>query len=94
MHIIHRVYLSVQFVRVTGTTDPAEIYQIMTKKWGLAPQHLVVGLVGGDEVSQMKPWLKDTVRKGLVKAAQSTGIKCFPLKYKNVKKICILTSDP
>ncbi|KAI7814824.1 putative transient receptor potential cation channel subfamily M member 5 [Triplophysa rosa] len=62
-----------KFVRVTGTTDPAEIYQIMTKKWGLAPPHLVVGLVGGDEVAQMKPWLKDTVRKGLVKAAQSTG---------------------
>lgn len=91
MHIIHRVYLSVQFVRVTGTTDPAEIYQIMTKQWGLAPPHLVVGLVGGDEVAQMKPWLRDTVRKGLVKAAQSTGIKYTPLKYKKKKRI--MTSD-
>uniref|UniRef100_A0A8C1D7V6 Transient receptor potential cation channel, subfamily M, member 5 n=1 Tax=Cyprinus carpio carpio TaxID=630221 RepID=A0A8C1D7V6_CYPCA len=63
----------VQFVRVTSSTDPAEIYQTLTKQWGLAPPHLVVALMGGDEVAQMKPWLRDTLRKGLVKAAQSTG---------------------
>ncbi len=68
-----QLYLSVQFVRVTSSTDPAEIYQMLTKQWGLAPPHLVVALMGGDEVDQMKPWLRDTLRKGLVKAAQSTG---------------------
>ncbi|XP_052006330.1 transient receptor potential cation channel subfamily M member 5-like [Xyrauchen texanus] len=62
-----------KFVRVISSTDPAEIYEILTKQWGLAPPHLVVALVGGDEVAQMKPWLRDTVRKGLVRAAQSTG---------------------
>uniref|UniRef100_A0A8C1J832 Transient receptor potential cation channel, subfamily M, member 5 n=1 Tax=Cyprinus carpio TaxID=7962 RepID=A0A8C1J832_CYPCA len=62
-----------KFVRVTSSTDPAEIYQTLTKQWGLAPPHLVVALKGGDEVAQMKPWLRDTLRKGLVKAAQSTG---------------------
>uniref|UniRef100_A0A673IE45 Transient receptor potential cation channel subfamily M member 5-like n=1 Tax=Sinocyclocheilus rhinocerous TaxID=307959 RepID=A0A673IE45_9TELE len=62
-----------KFVRVTSSTDPAEIYQMLTKQWGLAPPHLVVALMGGDEVAQMKPWLRDTLRKGLVKAAQSTG---------------------
>ncbi|XP_055064765.2 transient receptor potential cation channel subfamily M member 5 [Misgurnus anguillicaudatus] len=62
-----------KFARVTSSTDPSEIYQILTKKWGLAPPHLVVALVGGDELAQMKPWLRDTVRKGLVKAAHSTG---------------------
>lgn len=39
----------------------------------MAPPHLVVALVGGDELAQMRPWLRDTLRKGLVKAAQSTG---------------------
>lgn len=73
VHIIHRLHLSVQFVRVTSSTDPAEIYEILTKQWGLAPPHLVVALMGGDEVAQLKPWLRDTLRKGLVKAAQSTG---------------------
>lgn len=46
---------------------------MLTEEWGLAPPHLVVALVGGDELAQMKPWLRDTLRKGLVKAAQSTG---------------------
>uniref|UniRef100_A0A673CDR0 Transient receptor potential cation channel, subfamily M, member 5 n=1 Tax=Sphaeramia orbicularis TaxID=375764 RepID=A0A673CDR0_9TELE len=64
---------SLQFVRVKSSTDPVLIYQMLTEEWGLAPPHLVVALVGGDEVAQMKPWLRDTLRKGLVKAAQSTG---------------------
>uniref|UniRef100_A0AAY5L9Q4 Transient receptor potential cation channel, subfamily M, member 5 n=1 Tax=Esox lucius TaxID=8010 RepID=A0AAY5L9Q4_ESOLU len=62
-----------KFVRVCSSTDPVLIYQLLTEQWGLAPPHLVVALVGGDELAQMKPWLRDTVRKGLVKAAQSTG---------------------
>lgn len=60
-------------MRVRSSTDPAQIYELLTEQWGLAPPHLVVALVGGDELAQMKPWLRDTVRKGLVKAAQSTG---------------------
>lgn len=62
-----------QFVRVHSDTDPVLIYQMLTEEWGLAPPHLVVSLVGGDELTQMKPWLRDILRKGLVKAAQSTG---------------------
>uniref|UniRef100_A0A8B9H468 Transient receptor potential cation channel, subfamily M, member 5 n=1 Tax=Astyanax mexicanus TaxID=7994 RepID=A0A8B9H468_ASTMX len=54
-------------------TDPVLIYQLLTEQWGLSPPHLVVALVGGDELDQMKPWLRDTVRKGLVRATQSTG---------------------
>ncbi|XP_068611806.1 transient receptor potential cation channel subfamily M member 5 [Brachionichthys hirsutus] len=62
-----------KFMRVLSNTDPVLIYRMLTEEWGLAPPHLVVALVGGDEVAQMKPWLRDTLRKGLVKAAQSTG---------------------
>ncbi|KAL4613437.1 transient receptor potential cation channel subfamily M member 5 [Arapaima gigas] len=62
-----------KFVRVSSSTDPDLIYQLLTKQWGLSPPHLVVSLVGGDELAQMKPWLRDTVRKGLVKATQTTG---------------------
>lgn len=64
----------IQFVRVRSNADPVLIYQMLTEDWGLAPPHLVVALVGGDELAQMKPWLRDTLRKGLVKAAQSTGL--------------------
>ncbi|PWA29146.1 hypothetical protein CCH79_00006272, partial [Gambusia affinis] len=62
-----------KFVRVCSNTDPVLIYKMLTEDWGLSPPHLVVALVGGDELAQMKPWLRDTLRKGLVKAAQSTG---------------------
>uniref|UniRef100_A0A669EG82 Transient receptor potential cation channel, subfamily M, member 5 n=1 Tax=Oreochromis niloticus TaxID=8128 RepID=A0A669EG82_ORENI len=62
-----------KFVRVRSNTDPVLIYQMLTEEWGLAPPHLVVAVVGGDELAQMRPWLRDTLRKGLVKAAQSTG---------------------
>nr|XP_057944966.1 transient receptor potential cation channel subfamily M member 5 isoform X1 [Doryrhamphus excisus] len=62
-----------KFLRVQSNTDPAHIFQTLTEEWGLAAPHLVVALVGGDELAQMKPWLRDTLRKGLVKAAQSTG---------------------
>ncbi|XP_030650049.1 transient receptor potential cation channel subfamily M member 5 [Chanos chanos] len=62
-----------KFARVQSSTDPVQIYKLLTEQWGLAPPHLVVALAGGDELAQMKPWLRDTVRKGLVKAAQSTG---------------------
>lgn len=64
-----------QFLRVRSNTDPVLIYRMLTEEWGLAPPHLVVALVGGDELAQMRPWLRDTLRKGLVKAAQSTGRK-------------------
>lgn len=70
--LLHDYYF--QFVRVKSSTDPVLIYHMLTEGWGLAPPHLVVALVGGDEVAQMKPWLRDTLRKGLVKAAQSTGL--------------------
>lgn len=60
-------------MRVHSNTDPVLIYQMLTEEWGLSPPHLVVAVVGGDELAQMKPWLRDTLRKGLVKAAQSTG---------------------
>ncbi|KAK1802244.1 hypothetical protein P4O66_021902, partial [Electrophorus voltai] len=62
-----------KFARVHNSTDPVLIYQLLIEQWGLHPPHLVVALVGGDEPAQMKPWLRDTVRKGLVKATQSTG---------------------
>ncbi|XP_061830802.2 transient receptor potential cation channel subfamily M member 5 [Nerophis lumbriciformis] len=62
-----------KFLRVQSDADPAHIFQTLTEEWGLAAPHLVVALVGGDELAQMKPWLRDTLRKGLVKAAQSTG---------------------
>ncbi|XP_055519359.1 transient receptor potential cation channel subfamily M member 4-like [Leucoraja erinacea] len=62
-----------KFVRLSSDTDPAIVYSLITQSWGIPPPNLVVSVVGGDANLKMKAWLKDILRQGLVKAAQSTG---------------------
>nr|XP_033783909.1 transient receptor potential cation channel subfamily M member 5 isoform X2 [Geotrypetes seraphini] len=62
-----------QFVKVPCGIHPGVIFDLMINEWNLAAPNLVVSLVGGEENFQMKPWLRDIMRKGLVKGAQSTG---------------------
>uniref|UniRef100_U3KAF6 Transient receptor potential cation channel subfamily M member 5 n=1 Tax=Ficedula albicollis TaxID=59894 RepID=U3KAF6_FICAL len=50
---------------------------IMLNKWKLPAPNLVISLVGGEENFQMKPWLRDTLKKGFIKAAESTGAWIF-----------------
>uniref|UniRef100_A0A8C8SPL9 Transient receptor potential cation channel subfamily M member 5 n=1 Tax=Pelusios castaneus TaxID=367368 RepID=A0A8C8SPL9_9SAUR len=66
-----------QFVKVPCTIHPGVIFDVMINKWNLPAPNLVVSLVGEEENFHMKPWLRDTLRKGLVKAAQSTGAWIF-----------------
>uniref|UniRef100_A0A8D2IVQ7 Transient receptor potential cation channel subfamily M member 5 n=1 Tax=Varanus komodoensis TaxID=61221 RepID=A0A8D2IVQ7_VARKO len=63
--------------RVPCAIHPGVIFDVMSNKWNLPAPNLVVSLVGEEENFQMKPWLRDTLRKGLVKAAQSTGAWIF-----------------
>uniref|UniRef100_A0A6I8QAZ9 Uncharacterized protein n=1 Tax=Xenopus tropicalis TaxID=8364 RepID=A0A6I8QAZ9_XENTR len=62
-----------KFIRLSNDTDPASVYSLITYNWKIPPPNLVVSVVGGDGDFKMKTWLKDILRKGLVKAAQSTG---------------------
>ncbi|XP_063798505.1 transient receptor potential cation channel subfamily M member 4 [Pseudophryne corroboree] len=62
-----------QFIRLSNETDPSIVYNLITHHWKIPPPNLVVSVVGGDGDFKMKSWLKDILRKGLVKAAQSTG---------------------
>ncbi|CAM2115439.1 unnamed protein product [Caretta caretta] len=66
-----------KFVKVPCAIHPGVIFDIMINKWNLPAPNLVVSLVGEEENFQMKPWLRDTLRKGLVKAAESTGAWIF-----------------
>ncbi|XP_066564887.1 transient receptor potential cation channel subfamily M member 5 isoform X2 [Amia ocellicauda] len=45
----------------------------MTTSWALPLPNLVVSVVGGEGRAKMKSWVKDVLRQGLVRAAQSTG---------------------
>lgn len=62
-----------KFMKVQSTIHPGIIFEVMLNKWKLPAPNLVISLVGGEEDFQMKPWLRDTLKKGFIKAAGSTG---------------------
>ncbi|NWS37123.1 TRPM5 protein, partial [Probosciger aterrimus] len=66
-----------KFIKVPNTIHPGIIFEVMLNKWKLPAPNLVVSLAGEEENFQVKPWLWDTLRKGLIKAAQSTGAWIF-----------------
>ncbi|OXB74122.1 UNVERIFIED_CONTAM: hypothetical protein H355_004459 [Colinus virginianus] len=66
-----------KFIKVPSTIHPGIIFEVMLNKWKLPVPNLVVSLVGEEENFQMKPWLRDTLKKGLIKAAQSTDAWIF-----------------
>lgn len=49
------------------------LFDLLLTEWHLPAPNLVVSLVGEERPFAMKSWLRDILRKGLVKAAQSTG---------------------
>uniref|UniRef100_A0A8C5TX78 Transient receptor potential cation channel subfamily M member 5 n=1 Tax=Malurus cyaneus samueli TaxID=2593467 RepID=A0A8C5TX78_9PASS len=66
-----------KFMKVPSTIHPGIIFEVMLNKWKLPAPNLVISLVGAEENFQMKPWLRDTLKKGLIKACQSTGAWIF-----------------
>uniref|UniRef100_A0A8D0EA41 Transient receptor potential cation channel subfamily M member 4 n=1 Tax=Salvator merianae TaxID=96440 RepID=A0A8D0EA41_SALMN len=62
-----------KFIRLSDTSDPAAVYALVTHHWKIPHPNLVVSVVGGEGEVRVRAWLKDVLRKGLVKAAQSTG---------------------
>ncbi|XP_074872368.1 transient receptor potential cation channel subfamily M member 4 [Carettochelys insculpta] len=62
-----------KFIRLSDASDPALAYSLVTDHWKIPPPNLVVSVVGGDGEAPVRAWLRDLLRKGLVKAAQSTG---------------------
>ncbi|XP_028267278.1 transient receptor potential cation channel subfamily M member 4a isoform X2 [Parambassis ranga] len=61
------------FLRLSCDTPPDIVYTLMTAHWGLPSPNLVVSVVGGEGHEKIKTWVRDVLRKGLVRAAQSTG---------------------
>ncbi|XP_070638632.1 transient receptor potential cation channel subfamily M member 5 [Bos indicus] len=62
-----------KFVRVPSGVAPSVLFDLLLAEWHLPAPNLVVSLVGEERPFALKPWLRDVLRKGLVKAAQSTG---------------------
>lgn len=64
---------SSNFLRLSDRTDPATVYSLVTRSWGFRAPNLVVSVLGGSEGPVLQTWLQDLLRRGLVRAAQSTG---------------------
>ncbi|XP_039091318.1 transient receptor potential cation channel subfamily M member 5 [Hyaena hyaena] len=62
-----------KFVKVPSTVAPSMLFDLLLTEWHLPAPSLVVSLVGEERPLAMKSRLRDVLRKGLVKAAQSTG---------------------
>ncbi|KAK2820313.1 hypothetical protein Q5P01_023272 [Channa striata] len=60
------------FLRMSWDTSPSKVYSLITAHWGLPAPNLVVSVVGGEERTKMKTWVREVLRQGLVKASQST----------------------
>uniref|UniRef100_A0A8C5FUE4 Transient receptor potential cation channel, subfamily M, member 4a n=1 Tax=Gadus morhua TaxID=8049 RepID=A0A8C5FUE4_GADMO len=63
------------FLRLSRDTPPQIVFTLMTAHWGVPSPNLVVSVVGGGGEGQekVKPWVREVMRNGLVRAAQSTG---------------------
>ncbi|XP_062944986.1 transient receptor potential cation channel subfamily M member 4 isoform X3 [Cynocephalus volans] len=64
---------SSNFLRLSDRTDPATVYNLVTRTWGFHAPNLVVSVLGGSGGPVLQTWLQDLLRRGLVRAAQSTG---------------------
>ncbi|XP_076852325.1 transient receptor potential cation channel subfamily M member 4-like isoform X2 [Brachyhypopomus gauderio] len=60
------------FLRLSCDTPAKIVYDLMTTDWGLAAPNLVLSVVGGSH-EKIKGWVREVLRQGLVRAAQSTG---------------------
>uniref|UniRef100_A0A8C1Q329 Transient receptor potential cation channel subfamily M member 4-like n=1 Tax=Cyprinus carpio TaxID=7962 RepID=A0A8C1Q329_CYPCA len=66
------------FLRLSSTTDPSVVFDIMRQHWKLGQPNLVVSVVGGEGKSKVKSWVREVLRQGLVKAASwiiTSGLK-------------------
>ncbi|XP_078457755.1 transient receptor potential cation channel subfamily M member 5 isoform X1 [Lampetra planeri] len=62
-----------KYARVSYKTSADLLYNVLTRIWGLRTPNLVMSVVGGEANFQLKPWVRDVLRTGLMRAVQSTG---------------------
>ncbi|PNF30784.1 hypothetical protein B7P43_G06168, partial [Cryptotermes secundus] len=66
-----------QYVRLAYDTRPELILQLFTREWNLELPKLLITVQGGKANFDLQPKLKKVLRKGLLKAAKTTGAWIF-----------------
>lgn len=62
-----------QFIRLGFDSRPDLIFQLLTREWGLELPKLIISVHGGKANFELHPRLKRVLRKGLLRAAKTTG---------------------
>ncbi|XP_043280353.1 transient receptor potential cation channel trpm isoform X2 [Venturia canescens] len=66
-----------QYVRLSHDTRPEPILQLLCREWNLGLPRLLITVHGGRSNFELQPSLKKVLRKGLLKAAKTTGAWIF-----------------
>ncbi|XP_055380249.1 transient receptor potential cation channel trpm isoform X3 [Condylostylus longicornis] len=66
-----------QYVRLSFDTRPELLVQLLSKEWNLELPKLLITVQGGKANFELQPKLKKEIRKGLIKAAKTTGAWVF-----------------
>ncbi|XP_011055821.1 PREDICTED: transient receptor potential cation channel trpm [Acromyrmex echinatior] len=66
-----------QYVRLAHDTRPEPIVQLLCREWNLGLPKLLITVHGGRSNFELQPNLKKVLRKGLLKAAKTTGAWIF-----------------
>ncbi|XP_035907098.1 transient receptor potential cation channel trpm isoform X7 [Anopheles stephensi] len=66
-----------QYVRLSYDTRPELLVQLFTREWNLELPKLLITVQGGKANFELQPKLKKVLRKGLLKAAKTTGAWIF-----------------
>ncbi|XP_045135397.1 transient receptor potential cation channel trpm-like isoform X2 [Portunus trituberculatus] len=65
------------YIRLAHDTRPDNTLQLLTREWGLDLPKLLITVQGGKANFDLQPKLKKVIRKGLLKAAKTTGAWVF-----------------
>lgn len=71
------LFILFQYVRLAYDTRPEFILQLFTREWNLELPKLLITVQGGKANFELQPKLKKILRKGLLKAAKTTGAWIF-----------------
>ncbi|XP_044016610.1 transient receptor potential cation channel trpm isoform X3 [Aphidius gifuensis] len=66
-----------QYVKMSHDTRPEPIVQLLCREWNLGLPRLLITIHGGRSNFELQPALKKVLRKGLLKAAKTTGAWIF-----------------
>ncbi|XP_064621625.1 transient receptor potential cation channel subfamily M member-like 2 [Lineus longissimus] len=61
------------YVRIDHETDNESIWKLLTEYWHLPVPNLIISVTGGNKNFQLKKRMLESVKRGLIKAAASTG---------------------